>query len=163
MKEIKILIGLPGAGKSTYANKIRDEKTEIISSDEVRFENFGQRFSEEIKNKVYDLMKKKTVEFLKNDFYEKAIIDSTYLNEKEIREDFIKNLGDEKEIKIKIEFLNLRTELAEAIKRDSKRLGHLRIGEEIINKLNEKLVYVDECEIEKLKEKTKNIEIYKRN
>ena len=48
-----ILIGLPGAGKSTYSASIENEHKAVISSDDIRERLFGTGFNEKIKEEVF--------------------------------------------------------------------------------------------------------------
>jgi predicted kinase len=73
MAKLIILCGLPGSGKSSYAencvklNNFFDSETEIVvhSSDAIRAELFGDANSQEDNGRVFELMRKRTREDLK--------------------------------------------------------------------------------------------------
>ena len=67
-----VLVGLPGSGKSSYAEQFKavDDAictgvTVIHSSDAIRKELFGDESSQEDNARVFDLMRKRTTEDLK--------------------------------------------------------------------------------------------------
>ena len=64
MAKLFVLIGLPGAGKSTFAQVVRErnKKIEYVSSDELRkeFSEFKDNHS-----KIFDIMNKRTIDMLK--------------------------------------------------------------------------------------------------
>ena len=72
MKVFNMLIGLPGSGKSTIAQKIKDEvislnkvEVEIVSSDAIRKELYGNEEIQGDPQKVFTLMKiKKNLQHL---------------------------------------------------------------------------------------------------
>lgn len=88
MTVFNMLIGLPGSGKSTISQKIKDEVThldqievEIISSDAIRKELYG---SEEIQGdpqKVFSLMKQRSKQALLENKY--VIYDACNINYKQ--------------------------------------------------------------------------------
>lgn len=61
-----MLVGLPGSGKSTWAQNYLTEyaNTEIISSDEIRKELFNDENSQEDNNRVFHEMEIRTLEYL---------------------------------------------------------------------------------------------------
>lgn len=62
MNKLTVLIGIAGAGKSTYAKYIaeQDDKTIIVSSDAIQEELFGDASCQNEPAKVFDLMYKRT-------------------------------------------------------------------------------------------------------
>ena len=72
MGRLIVLCGLPGSGKSSYAeqlvninNTFTSEETVIHSSDAIRAELFGDAGSQEDNGKVFELMRKRTREDLR--------------------------------------------------------------------------------------------------
>ena len=65
-----MLVGPPGAGKSTYAGKIIDNErtTKYISSDAIRKELFGDENCQENGSEVFTLMQQRTLDALKNGY-----------------------------------------------------------------------------------------------
>ena len=60
-------IGIPGSGKSTYyKNNFNEDKTVLISSDAIRKEVFGDENDQEHNSEVFELMRKRTIDALKN-------------------------------------------------------------------------------------------------
>ena len=70
MPELIVLCGLPGAGKSTYANRYVQEhpNTKIMSSDAIRKELYGDEMIQGDAGRVFRLMRTRTVEHLMNGF-----------------------------------------------------------------------------------------------
>lgn len=81
MPTLNVLIGLPGCGKSYYANNFStSEKVKIVSSDSVRKELYG---SEEIQGdarEVFSLMFDRSKEYLSTGY--DVIYDATNINMK---------------------------------------------------------------------------------
>lgn len=82
MAKFIMLIGLPGCGKSTYAVKYKSKNpdTAIISSDEIREEVFGNVNDQTHNTEVFEIMKNRTLEFLKSNI--DVIYDATNINRK---------------------------------------------------------------------------------
>lgn len=77
MGSLNIMIGIPGSGKTTLANKIKKDNTIYLSSDEIRVELYGK----EVQNKnaeVFDLMQRRAIESLKKGL--DVIYDATNLS-----------------------------------------------------------------------------------
>jgi predicted kinase len=82
-----VLVGLPGSGKSSYAEQFKavDDAictgvTVIHSSDAIREELFGDAGSQEGNGKVFELMRKRTIEDLRAD--KTVIYDATNVTRK---------------------------------------------------------------------------------
>ena len=87
MKVFNMLIGLPGSGKSTVAQKIKDEvislnkvEVEIVSSDSIRKELYGNEEIQGDPQKVFTLMKQRSKQALLEDKY--VIYDACNINYK---------------------------------------------------------------------------------
>lgn len=74
---LNLLVGLPGSGKSTYA---KEQNGVWISSDAIREELFGDVNDQKHNDKVFDTMKKRTINALNRQ--ELVIYDATNLNAK---------------------------------------------------------------------------------
>ena len=138
-----ILIGLPGAGKSTYSASIKSPKKIIISSDEIREKLFGTGFNETIKEEVFKELVHETIEYLKKGM--DVIVDTTFLNEKEYRSKFISEI-DTLKLSVKKIAVIMQTDIEECILRDKKRIANRRVGSTVIRKLNDVLEFPHENE-----------------
>lgn len=85
-----MFIGLPAAGKSSFAHAEMiqrdiplDSEPTYVSSDYIRNTMFGGDQDRETTNKVFNIMRKKTVERLKNNYH--VIYDATNLSYKDRR------------------------------------------------------------------------------
>ena len=77
-----VLVGLPGSGKTTLAKDIANIniKAKHISSDAIRAELFGDENNQENNSLVFEEMKRRTKEYLKEGY--NVIYDSTNINHK---------------------------------------------------------------------------------
>lgn len=76
-----MLVGLPGAGKSTFAKKYVDENDLIyLSSDKVREELYGDENCQDNPSKVFEILKLRTLDYLKKGIG--VIYDATNVNRK---------------------------------------------------------------------------------
>ena len=83
MRKLILLAGLPGVGKSYYAQSIQDENCHIISSDETRFAiTHDYRIILEDMNIVYDKMIETANALLNNNENITVVLDSTFLDDK---------------------------------------------------------------------------------
>lgn len=79
--KLYILIGVPGVGKSTIANKLKNKNTIHLSSDNIR-EEYIENIEDYQKHnaKVFEIMNNKTFELLKEG--KNVIYDATNLSRK---------------------------------------------------------------------------------
>lgn len=79
--KLYILIGVPGVGKSTIANKLKNKNTICLSSDDIR-EEYIENIEDYQKHnaKVFEIMNNKTFELLKEG--KNVIYDATNLSRK---------------------------------------------------------------------------------
>lgn len=93
MSKCIMLIGLPGAGKSCWSSKYMEchENTELISSDSIREEVFGDVNDQSHNTKVFNIVHKRVVAAIKSG--KDAILDSTNLSRKR-RIHFIKSIPE---------------------------------------------------------------------
>lgn len=138
-----ILIGLPGAGKSTYSASIENEHKAVISSDDIRERLFGTGFNEKIKEEVFKELISESIKCLKKRM--DVILDTTFLNEKSYRSRFIKEI-DALDFSVKKIAVIMETDTEECILRDSKRTVNRRVGSSVIRRLNHLLVLPEEDE-----------------
>lgn len=79
-----MMVGLPGSGKSTYAEKLSKEHNAILcSSDKIREELYGDENSQSNNDAVFKLLHKRIKELLKAG--ESVIYDATNINSKRRR------------------------------------------------------------------------------
>ncbi len=89
---VVIVMGLPGSGKSYFAEKLAGKmEAEYISSDRVREELFEKRtYSKAEKARVYEEMLKRTELAISHN--KPVVLDATFYEE-ETRDMFLENLG----------------------------------------------------------------------
>ena len=87
-KEIIVLVGIPGSGKSTYAKKVVKESkgTAVrINKDDIREQCFpGRKFSKEREKRVIDIRDGIIQSMLHPDHIRKIIVDDTNLHPKHV-------------------------------------------------------------------------------
>ena len=93
MSKLIMLIGLPAAGKSAWSSKYMEcyKNTELISSDSIREEVFGDVNDQSHNAKVFNIVHKRVVAAIKSG--KDAILDSTNLSRKR-RIHFIKSIPE---------------------------------------------------------------------
>lgn len=80
----KMVIGLPGSGKSTYAKEWAEvNSAKICSSDDIRKELFGDESTQTGNDRVFELLHKRVKEYLLNN--ENVIYDATNIKSKRRR------------------------------------------------------------------------------
>ena len=85
-----MMVGLPASGKSTIANILHSKRGYLhLSSDEIRKELLGSEESQEDNELVFDTMRRRTLEALKNG--QDVVYDATNVNSKR-RKGFLKQL-----------------------------------------------------------------------
>jgi len=143
MNTLTILIGLPGAGKSTYCGTITDtENVVVLSTDDIREKMFGYTFNDTIKEGVFHALLEETVTNLK--CQKNVILDTTYLNDGYSRHIFLNAIREIiSDIHVKAVYFN--TSLDECIRRNDTREGHRRVSENVIRDLHAELSIEDVC------------------
>lgn len=124
MSKLILLVGLPASGKTTYAEKLKNENTIVLSSDAIRKELFCDEQNQSNNALVFDTLYKRAREFLANG--KNVVIDSTNINRFERRR-VLDNFEDFSVEKIAIEIVAKKSLCVE---RDLKR--NRTVGEDII-------------------------------
>lgn len=111
MKEIIVLVGVAGSGKSTYIENNRTKKDLIVSSDSIRLELFetleeGNKHNQE----VFEIVRNRIFKNLKNDNIDRIFFDATNLNRKRRINFYNEVKRINKDIKVKIIFFDLTLE-----------------------------------------------------
>ena len=134
MAKLIVLCGLPGSGKSSYAdelmninNTFSDEEMVIHSSDAIRAELFGDAGSQEDNGRVFELMHKRTREDLRAG--KTVIYDATNITRK-ARKSAIACAHPTNDI---IECHVVWAEPEECIRRDN--LRDRKVGPKVIDKM----------------------------
>jgi predicted kinase len=121
-----MLVGIPGSGKSTYAEKLTNEFTKHISSDAIRKELYGDESCQDDHSRVFNLMHERTIEALKNGY--DVVYDATNITRKS-RLSILKQLPAYVEKKCVIVW----APISYCVSRDLRRGRH--VGEEVIDKM----------------------------
>lgn len=81
MPKFIMVVGLPASGKSTLAEKLKEEyNAEIISSDNLRKELYNDEQNQEHNSEIFNEMMKRTIAYLKKN--KNIIYDATNINSK---------------------------------------------------------------------------------
>lgn len=130
MPSLFILMGLPGAGKSTFSNVITTIKNNVIyiSSDELRKE-FPEYQDNHIK--IFEIMYQRTIENLRDN--KNVIYDSTNLESKYRLELYKKTKNISSEIKVINVFIH--NGLENAIKQSEQRKNRNDVSEKLIRNM----------------------------
>lgn len=75
-----MLVGIPGSGKSSWALSMKNERNVHISSDNIREELYGDASCQKDHDKVFNLMRERTLDCLKNGI--SVIYDATNISRK---------------------------------------------------------------------------------
>lgn len=114
-----MLIGLPGCGKSTLANKFKDTYHKVVlSSDSIREELFGDEDEQMEPERVFATMFHRTVQALEDDF--DVIYDATNINRK-LRMNTLERLKKAVSKPFTAEAVVVYTDIAEVKRRNASR------------------------------------------
>lgn len=134
MRKLILLAGLPGVGKSYYAQSIQDENCHIISSDETRFAiTHDYRIILEDMNIVYDKMIETANALLNNNENITVVLDSTFLDDKR-RNYFLDRIRGADYIQL----VMLKANIDTILKRNHKRQEEKWVPEDVILSMMER-------------------------
>lgn len=123
---LKILIGVPGSGKTNYAENNIDEHTKHVSSDLIRKELYGDERIQGNPEKVFSLMKERTLNLLRQGY--NVIYDATNMTRKD-RASIINLCPRYVRIIAVVVWASIET----CIKRDAER--NRTVGKDVIDKM----------------------------
>lgn len=134
-KQLWILVGPPGAGKSTWAaNKYgNNPKVKIVSRDKIRFSlitDEDEYFSKE--KEVLAIYYKEIQDGLEDNEHEIVIADATHISSK-IRKKMLNNLTLNDDIAVKI--FQFKTSLKNCLKNNAKREGRARVPDKEVRRM----------------------------
>jgi len=138
MAKLIFLIGLPGSGKSTYAEKNLSKDSEILSSDRIRQELFNDETNQDNNQLVFDTLFARARDFLiqgKN-----VVIDATNVDKQER----VNSLAKFKDLDVYRVAIVVKTPVSECIRRDSMR--ERTVGKNVILKFRRRMVYPTKAE-----------------
>lgn len=154
-KNITLLIGLPGSGKSTYLNSIDKGNAAILSRDNfVESMGVGRTYSEKWNDIHFNKKKEKALNLAFNAYYNELlasgqdiIIDMTNLTKKNRRK-FTNNASQKK---YKVHAVVFATDVDTCIQRNISRIGK-NVGESVIREMASRFTFplfdeVDELEV----------------
>lgn len=139
-----MLVGIPGSGKTTYANTLYErravydsvvlkrETQVILSSDAIREEIYGTEGDQRNNNEVFEIMFNRTKQALRED--KKVIYDATNLSSKK-RTNLIKRLKEDPYIRHNVKFIcnMLVADVEKCIERDLRR--ERTVGRSVIERM----------------------------
>lgn len=137
MTVVKVLIGVAGVGKSTYIQKVKTEKSLVLSSDELRIELFGSLEAGNILEAipvVFKTLHERMKEALLSKQYDTIFYDATNLNRK-LRKGFYEQFKKYAEI----EAIVLVKPLATILEQNAQRSGFAKVPESVIRRMYESL------------------------
>ena len=137
MTVVKVLIGVAGVGKSTYIQKVKTEKSLVLSSDELRIELFGGLEAgnqPEATPVVFKVLHERMKEALLSKQYDVIFYDATNLSRK-LRKGFYEQFKKYAEI----EAIVLAKPLATILEQNAQRSGFAKVPESVIRRMYESL------------------------
>ena len=137
MTVVKVLIGVAGVGKSTYIQKVKTEKSLVLSSDELRIELFGSLEAgntPEAIPVVFKTLHERMKEALLSKQYDTIFYDATNLNRK-LRKGFYEQFKKYAEI----EAIVLVKPLATILEQNAQRSGFAKVPESVIRRMYKSL------------------------
>lgn len=139
MKELIMLAGLPGSGKSTWAKEYKNKMTgmdkytvQIISTDEIRKELWGDAADQQNGAKVFEVAYQRIEFWLKSPYCDTVIFDATNLHKKD-RKKFL----DKFETMAETKLVWFGTPFTECINRNS--LRERKVPDSVIKRMFAKM------------------------
>ena len=132
MNRLIFLVGLPGSGKSTYAEKYLSASCEILSSDKLRKELLKDVNNQKHNFFIFNTLYKRARKFLKQG--KDVVIDATNVDFLER----VKNLKRFEDLNIKKVAIVFKTPFEECVKRDVMRKR--TVGEDVIKHFQAKFI-----------------------
>ena len=129
---LTLLVGVPGSGKTTWANKNHKENEVVLSSDLIRKELFNDETNQENNKLVFTTLYKRARNLIKQG--KSVIIDATNVTIKDTSR-ALNNFANFDVIKVAIVF-KTATDICKF--RDKNRTR--TVGEEVIDKFTEKFI-----------------------
>lgn len=129
MTIVKVLVGVAGVGKSTYIQKVKTEKSLVLSSDELRIELFGDLEAgnaPEAIPVVFKTLHERMKEALLSKQYDTIFYDATNLSRK-LRKGFYEQFKKYAEI----ETVVLVKPLATILEQNAQRVGFANVPESV--------------------------------
>ena len=139
-KTFVIMVGVPGSGKSTQAEKLKHDwieegsTAEIISRDSIRFDLLGKGepyFKHE--KKVVERYHKKITDAIENKWVDAVIADSTNINKKSRK--VLLDLARKADPDIYLIAVVIVDNPEECKKRNAKRTDRARVPDDVIDKM----------------------------
>lgn len=130
MKTLVMMIGLPGSGKSTIANR-NEGQSLVLSTDEIHGELFGDENIQRSPDKVFETVKRRIVGALNGDC-DTVVMDATNLRKKN-RIPFIAGIRARVKADIEVVAHWVAVPYAECLKRDGARKR--QVGADAIRKM----------------------------
>ena len=137
MTIVKVLVGVAGVGKSTYIQKVKTEKSLVLSSDELRIELFGDLEAgnaPEAIPVVFKTLHERMKVALLSKQYDTIFYDATNLSRK-LRKGFYEQFKKYAEI----ETVVLVKPLATILEQNAQRSGFAKVPESVIRRMYESL------------------------
>ena len=115
MAKLIVMVGVPGSGKSTYAKNHFENNAEILSSDALRKELFGDENNQKNNDILFSELYSRARNFLNNN--KNVVIDATNINVFE-RKRMLKNFEDLNVEKIAVV---IQTSIEKCLKQNAQR------------------------------------------
>jgi len=131
--ELVMMVGIPGSGKSTYVQQLKEKGYEVINPDAIRFELTGDMADQSQNKRVWDLTYERLVKLLKSG--RNAVLDATNVNLSNRRK--FMNAVKEEVPNVVFKAIVVNVDKEEAIRRVQKRVseGGLDIPSDVMDRM----------------------------